>query len=176
MVTATIPNNLIASYPRCGYDSYGKKTDQRTDVFSCKDVNQEDPILASAAVFSVAKPIQFKKAKKRLAAIQALQDNWDSYGGNKPIIESLQAAFQTLKFIQKYCTHLRAELTKEPSFAPAPDGIVGFEWTINHKELFIRFIGNYKIEAFGVDQLEDKEFEQEGTITDLPDLLTWLFT
>ena len=108
----------------------------------------------------------------RLKEINKLKDNWDSYGGKAPDRKSLWLAFFSLKTDIEIPLMRRADISTLPSFSLAPDGIVGFEWEMSKKYLFVRF---YDLEKVSIESsFEGVEDSRISSIGDLLAMVGWL--
>jgi len=92
-----------------------------------------------------------ESAYKRLENISGLGENWDSYGGKAPIEMSLEAAALCLRAIESGLSKF-VSIASAPSFSPAPDGVVGFEWNIDGRDLFVRFNSSSSVEYYLEDE------------------------
>ncbi len=119
------------------------------------------------AAFSKAFIEHFRPALAHINRLADLEEGWDSYGANRIDPKAGEAAVEFLRLLHS------AEGTISPPIAgPSPSGAVVLQWSRPDLEVFIE-IGSDG-HSYYVAHPDEEEVRQEGTISELKDLVSTL--
>ncbi len=97
-----------------------------------------------SGVKSLQSPAWLKEIYDRISALEALKENWDSYGG-------LPVAETAIKAVRVLLSNLDIEDLPTPHVAPLPDGGVGLHWRVGARDLEIEVEPNGEVHFLQTD-------------------------
>jgi hypothetical protein len=118
-------------------------------------------------VKSLQSPAWLKETYDRIAALEALKENWDSYGG-------LPVANQAISMLRMLLSNLDIEDMPTPHLAPLPDGGIGLHWRVAARDLEIEVEATGEVRSLRTNVGGESIPVDVRTLSDAQESLDWV--
>ena len=118
-------------------------------------------------VKSLQSPAWLKETYDRIAALEALKENWDSYGG-------LPVANDAISMLRMLLSNLDIEDMPTPHVAPLPDGGIGLHWRVGARDLEIEVEATGEVLSLQTDGGGESIPRNVHTLSEAQKSLDWV--